>query len=155
MSVLKKRRNQNGNGGMFPSLKNDFLANRFFMPRLFDLDDDFWNSGVNTPPANISETDKEYQLELSVPGVKRDDIKIDVEDGMITVSSEKEEESKDENKGYKRREFSYSSFSRSFQLPDNIDENNINAKYEDGMLCLTIPKKETAVSKPRKQIKIS
>jgi HSP20 family protein len=154
MTLVKKKK-QNGNGSLFPSLRNDFLTNRFFMPRLFDMDDDLWSNTISTPPANISETEKEYKVELSVPGLKREDIHIDVEDGAITISSEKEEESNEEKKNFSRREFSYSSFSRTFQLPEDIDENNINAKYENGMLCVTVPKKETSVSKPKKQIKIS
>jgi HSP20 family protein len=152
MSLIKKRRG--GNGSSFPSLKNDFLSNRLFTPGMIDFDYDFWNQGFSSPPANITETDKDFKLELSVPGMKKEDFNIDVEDGAITISSEKEEEKKEDDKNYKRREFSYSSFSRTFQLPDNVDENNINARYDNGMLQLTIPKKEMAVSNPKKQIKV-
>lgn len=151
MTLIQKRRN--GNGSLFPSSRNDFMTNRFFTPGWFDLDD-FWNTGSNILPANISETDKEIRLDLCAPGLKKDDFKIHSENGVLTISSEKEEESKQEDKRYTRREFSYSGFSRSFQLPENIDEDHINAKYENGMLRLTIPKKETAAPAPKKQITI-
>ena len=153
MTELTKKR-RNGNGGLFPSLGNDFLGNRFFTPRLFDFGDDFFNGSVAPPPANINETNKEFQLDLSVPGMKRDDFKVDVENGILTISSEKEEEKNEDGKNCCRREFSYSKFSRSFSLPENIDENNINAKYDNGMLKVTIPKKEETISKPKKEIKV-
>jgi HSP20 family protein len=152
MTQLAKRRN--GNGGLFPSLRNDFLTNRFLTPDLFDFDDDFFNNGMAIPPANIIENNNHYKLDLSVPGMKRDDFKVDVEDGILTISSEKKEEKNEDDKNYRRREFSYSSFSRSFTLSDNMDENNINAKYDNGMLQITIPKKEVTVSKPKKEISI-
>lgn len=153
MTELTKRR-RNGNGGSSPSLKNDFLTNRFFTPRLFDFDDEFFTRSTTPPLANINETNKEYQLDLSVPGMKRDDFNVDVDNGIITISSEKEEEKNEENKNYSRREFSYSKFSRSFTLPENADENNINAKYDNGILRVTIPKVEESISKPKKEIKV-
>lgn len=153
MTELTKKR-KNGNGGLFSSSGIDFIPNRFFSPGLFDFDNDFFNGGVAFPPANINETDKEFKLDLSVPGMKRDDFQIDVENGILTVSSEKEEEEKEEDKNYRRREFSYSSFSRAFALPENVDENNINAKYDNGMLQLIIPKKDIETNKSKKQIKV-
>jgi HSP20 family protein len=153
MTQLTKRR-RNGNSGLFPTLRNDFLMSGFFPPRLFDFDEDLFTGGISSPPANIHETNKEFQLDLSVPGMKRDDFKVDVEDGVLTISSEKEEEKEDKDKNYRRREFSYSSFSRTFTLPENVDENNINAKYDNGMLHVTIPKKEVSMSKPKKQITV-
>jgi HSP20 family protein len=153
MTQLMKRR-RNGNTGLFPSLRNDFIIPNFFTPRLFDFDDTFFEGEMGIPPANINETNKEFELDLSVPGMKRDDFKVDVENGVLTISSEKEEEKKDGDRNYRRREFSYRSFSRSFTLPDNVDENNINAKYDNGMLKLTLPKKEVTISKPKKQISV-
>jgi HSP20 family protein len=152
-TALRKRRN--GNGGLFPSLRNDFFTNRFFTPRLFDFDDDFFTKGISSPPANITETNKEFLLDLSVPGMKREDFELEVENGVLTISSEKEEEKNDEDKNYHRQEFSCSCFSRSFTLPDNVDENKISAKYDNGMLKVTMPKSETSVSKPKKEIKVS
>lgn len=152
MTQVIKRRNGDG---AFPFLRNDFLTNRSFTSDLFDFDDAFFNGRMNVPPVNIAETQDQFRLELSVPGMKKDDFKVDIEDGILTISSEKEEERIENTKEYKRKEFSYSSFSRSFTLPDNADENNINAKYDNGMLQVSINKKEVTVSKPKKQIKVS
>jgi HSP20 family protein len=150
MTLLKRKKND-----LFPSLSSDLLEGTFLSPRLFDFDSDLWNGGLMGPAANISETNTEYKIDLSVPGLKKDDFKIEVDNGTLTVSCEKEEEKKDDNKKYKRREYSYNSFSRTFQLPENVKDDQINAKYENGLLCLTIPKKETSISKPKKQIQIS
>jgi len=152
MAQLVKR-GQNGNS-LFPSLRNDFLTNRFF-DGLFDFDSDLFNTGSSIPPANISETKGSFLVDLSVPGMTKEDFKVDVENNILTISSEKKEEKTDNDKNFKRREFSYSSFSRSFTLPENVDENNISAKYNNGVLHLTIPKKEISISKPKKQISVS
>ncbi len=150
MSKLISRR-KSGMGKVFPSMMNDFLPNRFFNGSLFDFDDDFF---TNTPPANITENEKEFKLDLSAPGLNKDDFKVHLENGILTVSSEKEESDSIEKENFRRREFSYSSFSRTFALPDNVDENNIHAKYENGMLKLLLPKKEGAISKPKKKITV-
>ncbi|MGZ3901311.1 MAG: Hsp20/alpha crystallin family protein, partial [Bacteroidia bacterium] len=136
-------------------LRNDVFNTGFLAPRLLDFGDDFPDIELSAPPANITENNKEFRLDLSAPGLKRDDFNIDIEDGVLTISSEKEKEEKQEDENYMRHEFSYNSFCRTFTLPDNINENNINAKYDNGMLQVTIPKKEVAVSKPKKQIKVS
>lgn len=155
MSLLKTKR-RSGNGSSFPSQRNDFWSSRLFMPRLFDWDEDFFSSASQMPLANMSETNKEYRIELSVPGCKKEDFDIDIDNGVLTISSEKEEEKKDEDKdkNYFRREFSYSTFTRSFTLPDNVDESKINAHYDNGMLEVTIPKKEVTTSMPKKKIKV-
>jgi HSP20 family protein len=153
MTQLTKRRN--GNGSLFPSFNDDFFGRDFFSPRLFNFNDSSFNERLSIPPANIEETSKEFKIDLSVPGMGKADFKIDVEDGVLNISSEKEEDKTDNDKNFKRREFSYSSFSRSFSLPDNVDESAINAKYNNGVLQLTIPKKEGTASKPKKQIQVS
>jgi HSP20 family protein len=149
--MTKRKKDRMGNGSMFPSV-SDFFGRNFFSPRLFN--EDLLEGTVNTPLANITETDTAYNVELSAPGLKSDDFKIDFEDGMLTISSEKEDEKTDEKKNYKRREYSYSSFSRSFGLPENILEDKIQAKYQNGVLNVTVPKKETTPSKPKKEIKV-
>ena len=154
MTQLTKTR-RNGNGGSFPSVRNDFFRNRFLTPHLFDFEDDFFDGGLSAPPVNIIETSKEYKLDLSVPGMKREDFDVDVENGVLTISSEKEEEKNEDDKNFRRREFSYNSFCRTFPLPDNVDENKIAAKYDNGMLEVTIPKSEVTISKPKKQIKVA
>jgi HSP20 family protein len=104
-----------------------------------------WNvSGLGNPPVNIHETPDAFHLELNVPGRKKEDFKINVENGLLTVSFDKKEETAVE--GYKtvRREFSYKSFKRSFNVDQQIDANNIQAKYENGLLKLLLPKKAEA-----------
>lgn len=145
------------NGGMFPSLLTDFFgASPLLGPNLYDVDFDLLPSrlGVTVPTANISETEKEYQIELAAPGLTKKDFKIESENGMLTISAEKEEKSASKN-GYTRTEYSFNSFSRSFTLPDNSKPENINAKYEDGVLKLTVPKKEVTPVKPKKEISVS
>jgi HSP20 family protein len=100
-----------------------------------------WNNW-NFPPVNIHDTANAYHLELSVPGRAKEDFKINVENGLLTISFEKKEETKQEDHKTIRREFSYRNFKRSFNLDDSIDANNIQAKYENGLLKLLIPKKE-------------
>jgi HSP20 family protein len=149
----KKNGSTNGNSILFPSLRNGIFPNRFFNTGLMDFDD-FWNVDTYRPLANFTETVKEFKLDLSVPGLKKEDFKVNVEDGILTVSCEKEEESNEDTENLKRREFSYSSFSRSFTLPDNAKEDQINAKYDNGILSVTIPKKEESASKPKKTINV-
>lgn len=112
------------------------------------------NQGGSTwiPATNIKESDKGYVLELALPGFKKDDFKVAVNNGMLSVSSEvkNENENKNEEEGYVRREFSYQSFTRQFTLPEEkVDTENIAAKYEDGVLRLSIPKKNSQVEADR------
>ncbi len=106
------------------------------------------------PSTNIMETNEEFKLQMAVPGVKKEDIKIDLEKNVLNISSEKStEESKTEDEKYTRREFAYGTFCRSFTLPETINADKIGAEVKDGILTVTLPKKaETKVSK---QIKIS
>jgi HSP20 family protein len=122
--------------------------------------DEFFNdfpakmeSKLNVPPVNIHESENGYELELSVPGRNKEDFKINLEQGLLTVSFEKNEENKTEGVKTLRREFSHQSFKRSFNLDETIDAENIQAKYENGILTLSLPKKEQA--KPvKKEINI-
>lgn len=108
---------------------------------------------LNVPPVNIHENENGYEVELSVPGRSKDDFKINLEQGLLTISFETKEENKAEGKKTLRREFSYQSFTRSFNLDETIDAENIQAKYENGILAITLPKKEQA--KPvKKEINI-
>ena len=106
------------------------------------------------PPVNIQETETAFELELSVPGRKKEDFNIEIDEHILTITSEtkKEEEVKDEN--YTRKEFSYSSFKRAFTLPKTVNEDKINASYENGILSFTLPKKEEALPKPKRLIEI-
>lgn len=109
--------------------------------------------GTSIPAVNVKETNKHFQIETAAPGFKKDDFNIDVDNGILTISSEKKDE-KEEKEGDKitRREFEYSSFCRSFTLPENVDDKAITAEYEDGLLKLEIPKKEHSKSEKRKKI---
>ena len=93
------------------------------------------------PPVNIYETLNTYEVELNVPGRKKEDFRISVENGLLTVSYEKKEEPKDEARKVIRREFGFRSFKRTFHLNEKFDINGITAKYENGMLILNLPKK--------------
>jgi len=102
--------------------------------------------------------DNSYEVEMAAPGMKKEDFKIELDNNVLTISSEKREESQEgnENERYSRREFSYQSFQRSFALPKEVvDEDKIKAHYSDGMLQLSIPKKEKAKQKQPRKIEIA
>ena len=104
-------------------------------------------------PVNISETPEAYILELNVPGRSKEDFKLSVDNDQLTISYEKKEENKEENSKYIRREFTYNSFKRTFSLDENVDVENILAKYENGLLNIRLPKK-AAVKPSVKQIAV-
>jgi len=106
------------------------------------------------PAVNIKENERNYEVELAVPGYDKKDFEISIDNGVLTVSGEKSEETEKKEDNYTRREFGFSSFSRSFNLPTNINEENIDAKYADGVLKLTIAKRQESNGKSRKQISI-
>jgi len=107
------------------------------------------NKGSNTPKVNIHETKDAYLLDLSAPGLNKEDFKVNAENGLLTISFEKKEESKSEDVKTIKREFSYGGFTRSFSLDDKIDVESIEAKYENGVLKLTLPKKEEVKITPK------
>ena len=136
------------------------ITRRSFSPLLSNLfDDDFFpvlSSRSSTMPAvNIKENDKNYTLELAVPGIDKKDLKIDLNEDMLTIASETKNESEENKNGYKRKEFSYSSFCRSFQIPGNVHKDKIEASYKDGILSVTLPKTEEEKHKIARQVKIS
>ena len=100
-----------------------------------------------SPTVDISETDGEYLIKAELPEVKKDDVKVTLEDGILTIQGERRREKDEKTTKYHRVERSYGSFVRSFRLPDQVDENGVKAEYRDGMLNLRIPKSEKA--KPR------
>ena len=119
--------------------------NRF--PTLRSMLDNFWSNDWmgdefskrdRQPAVNVKETDKSYEIEVAVPGMKKEDLKLDVDNGVLTISAEQKEEKENKEDNYTRREFSYSSFSRSFSLPQNVNEDSIKAKYDNGFLALTL-----------------
>lgn len=107
------------------------------------------NSHINFPAVNIIETNDDYQLEFNVPGRKKEDFKITVDKNILTVSFEKTEENKEENKQFIKREFITQSFKRSFTLDEKINAESIDASYENGILFLSLPKKEEVKVLPK------
>jgi HSP20 family protein len=147
MSLVKSNKKEE----FFPTLLSDFFDNdKFFGNRWFEKE---FNQSL--PAVNIKEDGKQFDIEFAAPGFSKADFKIDVEQNVLTVSAEKKEEKNDENKRFTRREFSYSSFSRSFTLPQSVNAEQINARYADGLLQLHIPKKEEVKTLPKKQITIN
>jgi HSP20 family protein len=118
----------------------------------------FSNSETTLPAVNIKETENSYEVEMAAPGMRKEDFKIELDNNVLTISSEKTEESPEGygNERYSRREFSYQSFQRSFTLPKEVvDEDKIEAHYQEGVLQLRIPKKEKAKQKPPRKIQIA
>lgn len=110
-------------------------------------------SGFNFPPVNIVETDEAYHVELNAPGRNKEDFKLNIDNGLLTISYEKKEETKQEGVKSIRREFNFQSFKRSFTLDDKVDAANIQAKYENGLLKMYLPKK-AEVKEAAKQITV-
>jgi HSP20 family protein len=129
----------------------------FFMPNLFD--NDFFavtsNSTSFTPAVNIRESEKNYVLDLAIPGMDKKDLKIDINEDVLTISSETKSETEESRNGYKRKEFSYSTFSRSFCIPENVEREKIEANYKDGILSVALPKQKEVKNKITREIKIS
>lgn len=122
----------------FPSLIDDF-----FKP----FNEWFGNGGLSyrtltVPSVNISEDKDGYNVSLAAPGLTKSDFKINVEGNLVTISSEKEENKEEKDTRYTRREYSYSSFSRSFSMPEDVDREKIDASYADGVLNVKLPRKE-------------
>jgi len=126
------------------------------IPTFNSLLEDFWSTdngfkkaftnGETLPAVNIKENEKNFEIEVAAPGFQKQDLRVDIDNsGLLTISAETRKESADEKANYTRREFSYSSFSRSFNLPENIKQDEIKAKYEDGVLHLTLGKSEATV----------
>jgi HSP20 family protein len=125
--------------------------NEVFKPDWFGGMENFGNT---FPAVNIRENERDFELEIAVPGKKKEDFNIEVDNNVLTVSLEdkKEDEVKEDN--YTRREFSFSSFKRAFTLPETVNEEKINASYTGGILRFTLPKKEEALPKPKRLIEI-
>lgn len=102
------------------------------------------NRMLTVPAVNINETEDAFELALAVPGMKKDDLNIDVNGNLLTISAEKEERKTDKDNKMTREEYNYSSFSRTFTLPDEVKKDKIDAHYADGVLKLMLPKTEEA-----------
>jgi HSP20 family protein len=119
------------------------------------LNDTFFSDRMvaRVPAANISETSSHYHVELAAPGLKKEDFKLKVDGNVLSISAEQSTEDTQQERNFNKREFSYTSFVRSFTLPDSANENGIEAKYQDGVICIDIPKREEAKVQSR-QIEI-
>ncbi len=110
-------------------------------------------SQYSVPQVNIQEREDDFQIDVAAPGMKKDDFNVTVDNNMLTINAQKQEEA--DGQDYSRREFNYQSFSRSFTLPESVKAEDIAAKYEDGILKLTVPKREESKQRPPKTIQIS
>ncbi len=144
MNVIKRKNNVS-----FPSIIDE----------LFKPD---WLGGVehftgNLPAVNLKEADANFTIELAAPGMKKEDFNVEIDHNVLSISSESQSEKEEEDNAgkYTRREFNYSSFRRSFTLPESVNTENINATYENGVLRLTLPKNEEALPKPKRLIEIA
>ena len=142
MNLVKR----NGSNGLFPSVMDelfkDMLGGTQYVNRM-------------VPPVNIRENDNSYEVELMAPGMKKEDFNIELDNELLTISAEIKSENNTQEEGkFTRREFSYSSFKRTFTLPETVKEEDINALYQDGILKISLPKKEEALPKPKRMIEI-
>lgn len=139
----------------YPTFPSFF--DKFFEGNLMDWNNWNYSSTDTTLPAvNVKEDNDSYMIEVAAPGMTREDFKVDYENGRLTISSERKNESKEKNGNYTRREFSYQSFQRSFTVPENIvNGDKIAASYKDGILQISLPKREEVKPKPAREIKIS
>jgi HSP20 family protein len=134
----------------WPTFRGSLLSD------LFD-EDGFsspWHKNSNVPAVNVKETERAFEVEVAAPGFSKKDFSISVDNGLLTVSAERREERENKDDNYTRREFGYESFSRAFNLPVNTNEEDISAKYEEGILRLSIAKKNQPEAKLRKSIEI-
>lgn len=129
---------------LFPSLMNEI-----FKPDWFG---GMENMNSSVPAVNIKENEKGFELELAVPGRKKEDFNIEVDNNVLTISAEVKTEKEVNEENFTRREFGFSSFKRAFTLPETIDEDKIKADYVDGILSFTLPKRKEALPKPKRMI---
>ncbi len=139
------------NGTLVPSVLSDFFDNDTFVaPRWFSRE---FNDTI--PAVNIKETNSGFRVDFAAPGFRKDDFKIHVEGNQLAISAEKQEEKNDGKDRFTRKEFSYNSFSRSFTLPQHVNTDHIGATYTDGILTLSIPKKEETKELSKKEIHVT
>ncbi len=154
MSIVKFRRSPWGN--LVPS--DFFDTDDFFDNRLWNrdaLDEEFWNGKSREPALNIKETDKAFEVELAAPGFSKKDFDVNIADGCLNITAEKSESKEEKEENYTRKEFSYNSFQKSLQLPDTVKEEDVKAKYKDGILSFNLVKKEEPKAPKPKKIEIA
>ncbi len=139
----------------FPSLVSERWLNDFFdNDRFFDSDLLKMASVPTLPMVNIVEEEKEFVVDMAVPGMAKKDFHIGIENGLLTISAEKKEEKEQVEKNFTRKEFSFNSFNRTFTLPENVNEEKIDATYENGILKVHLGKKVLTKVPPKKEIAV-
>lgn len=132
----------------YPNIFDEFFGKEFYPAH-------YRSNGFKSLPAvNISEAENEFTIEVAAPGLEKKDFKIDLDNDCLTIASVREDRNEESQDNYTRREFRYNNFSRSFTLPETIDAENITASHKNGVLNITLPKKEEAKAKPARQIAI-
>lgn len=138
MTLVKFNSDKNNkSNGLIPAFNDVFESvfnDTFFSDRLVN----------RVPAANISETADHFHIELAAPGLKKEDFKLKLERDVLSISVEQTNQNQQQERSYAKREYSYSSFVRAFTLPDSANAEGIEAKYNDGVLCIDIPKREEA-----------
>lgn len=149
MTLVKRK------GGLLNPLPT--LFDDFFNQELFNWNNsNFSDTNTTIPAVNIKETAENYEVEVAAPGMTKNDFKVELDGNLLTISSESSHKEEREDEKYSRKEFSYQSFQRTFNLQkDVVDVEKIEAKYENGLLHLLIPKKEEVKQKPPRLIQIS
>lgn len=145
MSLIK----WNPETSLFPSISN-------WMDDMFADNGDWFKpavKGVSIPAVNVTENNNEFKLKVAAPGFKKEDFKLEVKNGYLSISGESKEEKEEKDEKYTRQEYRYSTFTRSFALPDNVKSEDISAEYTDGVLKVVLPKKKTE-EKASTQIKV-
>lgn len=138
MALVKFNEGREGNltRSSFSDIFENFFNDSFISDRMTS----------RVPAVNIAESEGHYHIELAAPGLKKEDFKLDLDRNVLTISAEKTNEQENSGKQYNKREYSYTSFVRSFTLPDSVDDANIDASYTDGVLKIDVAKKEEAKS---------
>lgn len=146
MTLVKRKNNE-----WLPSVFDDILQTDWLSENAKAS-----NNGRNVPAVNIRDNEDNFTVELAAPGKQKEDFNIELDNDVLTIFSEDKQETSSEEKGkFTRKEFNYSSFNRSFTLPETVDSNKIGANYENGILKINIPKREDAKPAPKRLIEIS
>jgi len=134
----------NNNNNVFPSLMNEFFNDDFGL--------NFFNRNYSVPSVNSIENNDSFEIDLAVPGMKKEDFSIELNDKILVISSESSNNI--ENDKMRLNEFNFSSFQRSFRVPDSVDQDKIKANYKNGILKIKLPKRKESISKPNRVINI-
>ncbi len=149
-SLAKSKSKTPTNFPMLTSWIDDWFNDE--LPSVFSSN---FNTGITLPKVNIRETKESYFVDMAVPGLKKSDFQIDLDNTILSVGADLKEYEENTEVKFTRREFGYSSFKRTFTLPETIEESKIKASYDNGILCVELPKKEEAKQQPVRAIKVT